>query len=241
MIQENQDFKFAPYSYSKLSTYNSCPKKFNYQYILKVGDVILDSPALAKGRCVHSILENYPEIPEDIKSNEYFQIAKDVCDKFLESDLKHYVINDKPKFVEQKIALNENFEPCEYKDKNVLFKGIVDQVLIDNDLFLNDFKTGKYVDERWQSYEQLLFYSIYFFIKHPNIQRIFISYLYVEHGLENKMMLERQYLENYKNILSTNISNIENDKIFKANITRLCDFCGFNPICDDYLLSKAGI
>ena len=201
----------------------------------------MDSPALAKGRCVHSIFEYSGNVSDEVKNSEYYQISRDIYEKFLQSDLKHYVLTDKPKFAEQRIALNKELKPCDYKDKDVLFKGIVDQVLIDNDLYLNDFKTGKYVDERWQSYEQLLFYSIYFFIKHPNIQRIFISYLYVEHGLENKMMLERQYLENYKNILSTNISNIENDKTFNANITRLCDFCGFNPICDDYLLSKAGI
>lgn len=233
--------KFTPYSYSKISTYNSCPKKFHFQYVLKVGDVQMDSPALAKGRCVHSIFEYSGVVSEEVKNSEYYQISRDIYEKFLQSDLKHYVLTDKPKFAEQKIALNIKLQPCEFRDKDVLFKGIVDQVLVNNDLYLNDFKTGKYVDERYQSYEQLLFYAVYFFIKHENIQNIYISYLYVEHNLENKMLLERKYLDNYKKMLLSNIINIENEQNFNSNITKLCDYCGFNQICEDYLLSKAGI
>ena len=227
--------KFNPYSYSKISTYNSCPKKFHFQYVLKVGDVQMDSPALAKGRCVHSIFEYSGNVSDEVKNSEYYQISKDIYDKFLQTNLSHYVLTDKPKFAEQKIALNKELKPCDYKDKDVLFKGIVDQVLVKDDLYLNDFKTGKYVDERYQSYEQLLFYAIYFFIKHENIQNIYISYLYVEHGLENKMLLERKYLDNYKKLLLTNIINIENEEKFECKITKLCDYCAFKEICEPYL------
>lgn len=231
---------YTPYSFSKISTYNSCPKKFEFQFVLKVGDVNLDTPALAKGRCVHSILEYYPNVPDDIKENEMFGEAKEVCDKFLSSKLGHYVLSDKPKFVEQKIGLNKKLQPCDYKDEDVLFKGIVDQIIIDDILMINDFKTGKYRDIKYQSFDQLMFYAIYFFIKFPNISKIQISYLYVEHNLENKIQLEREFLDNYKKQLLTNIINIENDKIFNYNYSRLCDWCGFNVMCEKYLKEKNG-
>lgn len=231
--------RFAPYSFSKISTYNTCPKKFDYQYVQKIGDIVLDSPALAKGRCIHSILEYYPEVHDDIKNNEYYEIAREICDKFIKSNLGHYVTSDKPKFAEQKIALDYNLEPCDYKSKNVLFKGIVDQVLIDLELHLSDFKSGKYVDFNYQSFDQLMFYAIYFFKKYSNIKVIHISYLYVEHNMENKIKLEREYFNNYLKQLLVNIKTIEDDFNFNHKFNdRLCNWCSFNVICEKYKKEK---
>ena len=224
--------KYIPYSFSKISTFNSCPKKFEYNYILKLEDKT-DTPALAKGRAVHSILEYYPEFDNSLMhADPIYTEAKEICDNFLNSDLgKKYILNDLPKFSEEKIALDINLNPCDYKDKNVLFKGIVDQIIIGNTLFLNDFKTGRYKDERYQSYDQLMFYAIYFFIKYTNIMEIHISYLYVEHNIENSLVLERKFLNNYIKTLITNIKKIEETIEFNKNESKLCDFCGFNEIC----------
>lgn len=231
--------RFSPYSFSKISTYNTCPKKFDYQYVQKIGDIVVDNPALAKGRCIHSILEYYPEVKDDIKNDNYYEIAKEICDKFILSDLGHYVTSNKPKFAEQKIALDNKLEPCDYKSQNVLFKGIVDQVLIDDDLYLNDFKSGKYVDFKYQGFEQLMFYAIYFFKKFQNIKKIHISYLYVEHNMENKITLQREYFNNYLKQLLVNIKTIEDDFIFDYKFNnRLCDWCNFNVICEEYIKRK---
>jgi CRISPR/Cas system-associated exonuclease Cas4 (RecB family) len=86
-------------------------------------------------------------------------------------------------------------------------------------------------DERYQSYDQLMFYAIYFFIKYQNIMEIHISYLYVEHNLENSLVLERKYLNNYIKSLITDIKKIEETTEFNKNESKLCDFCGFNEIC----------
>ena len=50
---------YAPFSYSKIGTYNQCAKKFWYTY---VSDIVIDkvgSLALERGSFVHYLLENY--------------------------------------------------------------------------------------------------------------------------------------------------------------------------------------
>ena len=67
--------KFAPYSYSKISTFVSCPKKFKFQYIDKIG-TFLDTPALIKGRTIHYLIENSSLSPDEY-SDEMKQNIKD--------------------------------------------------------------------------------------------------------------------------------------------------------------------
>lgn len=112
----------------------------------------MDSPALAKGRCVHSIFEYSGNVSEEVKNSEYYQISRDIYEKFLQSDLKHYVLTDKPKFAEQRIALNKELKPCDYKDKDVLFKGIVDNILI-RDYYPNEIIEVSNISEIPDGYE----------------------------------------------------------------------------------------
>lgn len=93
-------------------------------------------------------------------------------------------------------------------------------------------KTGKYKEEKWQEYDQLMFYAIYFFKKYSKIDKLKISYVYVEHeNLENSITLERKFLNNYIKQLITLIKNAEEDTEFLKNISMLCDWCDFKEHC----------
>ena len=95
---------------------------------------------------------------------------------------------------------------------------------------------GKYRDNRYQDYNQLLFYAIYFFEKY-GVQNINISFVYVEHNLENDLELDIKYLDNYKMELLSSIKTIEEDSEFCAKKSKLCDYCGFHELCYPELLS----
>jgi CRISPR/Cas system-associated exonuclease Cas4 (RecB family) len=90
---------------------------------------------------------------------------------------------------------------------------------------------GKYRDNRWQDYNQLLFYAIYFFEKYK-LEKIVISFIYVEHNLENILELNINYLDNYKKELLLNIKTIEEDLVFCAKKSKLCDYCEFQELCE---------
>ena len=228
--------KYQPYSFSKISTYKSCPRKFKFQYIDKIGKYE-DSPALIKGRTVHYLIENSQlspeEYSEEMKQNiQDYPGTLDIKKNFEESDLgKKYLRDiDKDAIQEFKIGLSNSLEPAEY-NKESLFNGIIDYICVkEGILYLIDFKTGKYREVRFQDYSQLLYYAIYFFQKY-GIQKIIISFIYVEHNLENDVELDIKYLNNYKKELLTSIKNIEDDVVFTEKKSKLCDYCGFHEKC----------
>lgn len=221
--------KYAPYSFSKLSTYKSCSRKFKYVYIDKVPVEKTDITALLKGGAIHSIIEHYPEPSNHKLADKY----KDIVDKFISSRLgqKYLSINSTREY---DFGLTKSLQPCLYNDKDALFRGSIDYIaIIDNDLFLCDWKSGKQKDEKYQDYNQLMFYAIYFFQKYPSINKINISYVYVEHDeIENSLTLDRQYLNNYISDLINLIKSAEHEVEFKKNVTRLCDWCEYKSHCD---------
>ncbi len=228
--------KFAPYSYSKISTFLSCPKKFKFQYIDKIG-TFLDTPALIKGRTIHYLIENSSlspnEYSDEMKQNiKDFTDALEIKNNFENSDLgfKYLKDIDKSPINEYKLGLDFTLSGIDYS-KESLFNGIVDYICVKNSiLYLLDFKSGKYKEQRFQDYNQLLFYAIHFFEKYQ-VPKITISFVYVEHNLENSLELDIKYLDNYKRELLTAIKRIELCTDFKPNKSKLCDYCGFHEIC----------
>jgi len=221
--------KYAPYSFSKLNTHKTCARKFKYNYLDKAPKSKTDMTALLKGGAVHSILEHYPIQSTHKLAPKYQRIA----DEFIKTKLgEKYLSQDSIR--EFNFGITPDLKPCKYNDKGAMLRGSVDFICtLKNILHLIDWKTGKLKDEKWQDYNQLMFYAIYFFQTYPKIDTIQISYVYIEHkDCENSLTLERKYLENYTNELLTSINNTETDEEFKKNVCGLCNYCEFKLHCD---------
>jgi CRISPR/Cas system-associated exonuclease Cas4 (RecB family) len=220
--------KYSPYSFSRLGCHDGCNRQFKYKYIDKIPEGPRDMTALLKGGAVHSILEYYPKTTTHKLAPKYQHIA----DKFVTSRLgAKYLTKESTR--ELRFGLDENLEPCGYSYKKAIFRGSIDFVAPVNDLLhLIDWKTGKLKDIRWQNFNQLMFYAIYFFKRYPSINHIKISYVYIEHDTENDVLLERQYLQNYIDQLMELIHCTENDTEFKKNPTKLCDWCPYQLHCE---------
>lgn len=222
--------KYTPYSYSKISTHQQCNRKFKYVYIDKVKPGKKDLTALLKGGAVHNIFENYPN-PGTHKLAPKYQ---HIFDNFIKTKLgEKYVKTDSIR--EYSFGLTEDLQITTYAAKDALFRGFVDHIcIIENVLHLIDWKTGKLKEQRWQSYDQLMFYAIYFFQKYSHVNTIRISYVYVEHNeAENDIVLERKYLQNYVNDLMSLIYAAENDIQFQKCPSKLCDYCEYKEHCDN--------
>lgn len=220
--------KYSPYSFSKISTHKSCNRRFKYNYLDKAPRNKKDMTPLLKGGAVHSILEHYPNESTHKLAPKY----KYITDKFLQTNLAKKYLGLKS-VREYDFGLTTELMPTKYNDKEALFRGSIDFICtIDDTIHLVDWKSGKYKDPKWQEYDQLMFYGIYFFQKYPTIDKIKISYVYIEHeDMENDVVLERQFLSNYIKQLIDLIKCAETDEIFEKNETKLCDWCDYQTHC----------
>ena len=219
--------KFSPYSYSKISTFESCKKKFDYTYITKIKLKPKYNEALLKGGAVHSILEDYPEASSHKLAEKYYPSVK----TWIESPRGQSILTV-PSQNEISFGLNSRLEPVEYKDKTAMFRGFIDRIFVkDSKIVIMDYKTGKYREPQYQTYDQLMFYAVWFFQKFPEVLEIKIIYEYVEHLESNELDLHRDNLGNYKMQLVKLIHSIETCEDFSKNLTKLCDYCDYQELC----------
>lgn len=239
---ETKEIKFAPYSFSKISSFEGCPQKFKFQYIDKLKPNIEDNYHLIKGRNIHKFFElmgnsekfqehalKHPEEIQTVKS-----IFKDIknpnhtLNPFLQA-----ITNDHNTKKEFKIGFDYSMNPCAYSAKNCLFRGIIDLVcIVDNTLNLVDYKTGKAKEFSYQDTRQLMFYGLWFFKYRPHIEKIKINYVYVEHNQNNSIVLERKYVSDYESQLRNSITQIESATEFHKKTT-FCKFCQYRDVCKD--------
>ncbi len=221
--------------------FNQCPKKFEYQYIQKIGEWV-SSEALDKGKLVHTILEydgdiqkiknsgTFKEVQENKiltkeKVKECFQIFKD----FKSSKIGQWLQDKESLFDELPIGMNKDLEIVDYNSNEVIFRGYIDKVAHDNDtLIIIDYKTGKFKAD--MPFTQLLYYGIALFSKLP-FDNILVMNIFVEHNKFNKLVLKREDIERYKTALFTNINTIEDTKVFNKNETALCNWCPLMAHC----------
>ena len=121
------------WSYSTLSLYQQCPKKY---YHLKVAKDIKEpqSEAMLFGNEIHKIAENYvvngTPVPEKYKQ--------------IEAALESVRNIEGEKLCENKLGLTQDLKPCGFFDKNVWWRGIADIIILQGDRALTiDYKTGK--------------------------------------------------------------------------------------------------
>lgn len=208
------------YSYSKLSTYNQCPRKYKFNYIDKIK--VDDLTCLIKGRKLHKELENI--------NKDNFEHSSPLIKSFLNNnlDIKEQLFNKNIK-KEFRFGLDKNFKPCKYSSK-AFYGGIIDLIYIDNILTLVDYKTGNYKDAKYQDFYQLMSYSLFFF-NHQNINKIKLRYCYIEHNLENNLIISKQSTNSTKEWIVNTVNNIEHDKNFECKYSVLCNYCQFKNFC----------
>lgn len=226
---------YSPYSISKLGTYNQCPKKFKFHYIDKVKIPFGMSVALYKGSHIHLILENNFNYNIEFKTNdiyttEEFNKTIEIVKKFENSDLgKKYKKIIPQANLEEDFAFNTKLELVDFKSKDAWIRGSADLYLkIKEKAYIWDYKSGKDKSEdETFGIDQSMAYSIYMFIKYPDVNIVKAIFCFVEHQKEKAIIYKRENIRDYLKHFYNLTKNVENDKSHKANISPLCDYCDF--------------
>ncbi len=248
------------YSYSRISTFLQCPKKYEFTYIQNLPKQM--NNALIKGSKVHSIFENIDTFIKykQTKSNNTSKLGFNnttLVENVNSSKLENNILIN-PKLLntfetQEYSSIVENFiksplgELLKYpnsreveifldKDfnpalKDKYFVGYIDRVNFTNTgIEIIDFKTGKYKDIKYQDFNQLGLYGIYVMKKY-NLDKVKLRYVYVEHNKENTLEIDIPFINELTQKYKNIINELENTKEFKKCVTRLCDYCDYKDKC----------
>ena len=128
------------WSYSSLSLFQQCPKKY---YHLRVKKDVVEPPSrqMLYGSAAHKAAEDY--IKDGTPLDPRFDFMQDTLDA-----LKN---RDGEKLCEFRLGLTEQLEPCSFSAPDVWWRGIADLIILEEGKTAKvvDYKTGKsqYADE----------------------------------------------------------------------------------------------
>lgn len=243
-IEKPNPKKLPVYSYSKFNTYKTCPKQYYFQYIEKKPTT--QKPATIFGQFCHEVLENFHKTflnkaPEDMdlvmqkcfidaKNNwkklltkEQIFEAKDIMQTYLDQLCKSQFPNVVDVEKEIWIPIDDEFILC----------GFIDRVDREGDkINIMDYKTTK--DEKYlKDTLQLSLYS-YFFYKEENIKNIKGSFILLKHNM--KMLSTEFTVDNIIEAKDKTLKlfrQIQEDKLYRAKPSFLCNYCDFAPLCEE--------
>ena len=155
------------WSYSSISLFKQCPRKY---YRLRVLKDIKEPPAkhLTYGNAVHKACEDYGKQGSRIPKE--YEFIKRHVDILLRTKGEH--------FLEYRMGLTKDLEPCKFFDKDVWWRGIADFVAVDGEVaLLVDYKTGK--SAQYADTHQLQLLSLALFAHFKEVKRIRCGLLFL--------------------------------------------------------------
>ena len=227
-------------SYSKITSFISCPLKYNFQYIEKLEGDPASSSSAQLGKYIHEVLEHYREgldINEVAKlfENKY-TIAdeeKAVIPRLLENARDHYAPYAGKHF-ESELKLEHKVS------EDYTINGIIDKLyhIVDDGKFaIVDFKTGR---TKTDNSLQMKFY-IYLLWKsrevHPSKITCKVYYLRTKQTVTYEY--DEDTMREFEGWLMTMCELVEKVEKFNHNFSSACSYCQYrNTNCVPYKIRK---
>lgn len=156
------------WSYSSMSLFQQCPKKY---FHLRVAKDIIEpqSEQMRYGLDAHKAAEDYVRDGVDLPA--HLTYMKEPLDRLRTMDGQH--------LCEHRMGLTADLEPCGFFDENVWWRGIADLLVVNGDkASLIDYKTGK---STYPDTKQLELLSLATFKHFPEVQTVKAGLLFVVH------------------------------------------------------------
>lgn len=199
-----------PWSFSSLSTFKTCPRKYEAEVVLKSTPQRAESEAQLYGTRVHKAFEDHQrdgtELPVDLRMHQKYM------DKLRASRIEGTLK------VEHRVALNAKLEPCDFfaRDANgkelVWWRGVIDyDAEVGHDIFhLSDYKTGKVKND----FTQLRCFALYKFME--GAQRVKTEYYWTQTQQAVSMPFDRSSIKSILASLEPDLAQYA--EAFRSNI-----------------------
>jgi hypothetical protein len=174
------------------------------------------SPAAQRGTGIHSEGENY-------LLNKTF-----ICPPSYQKVSGHLMgLKARKAIPEMKMAVNEKWEPVDYKASDAYFRGIVDVHYIHEEtLHVEDFKTGQIYSSHPA---QMEVYTALAVAEYPEVKYITTRLVYVDQGIVTPpKTVEVSRVKPIRMLMDGRIKIAEEETIFPATPSAdACRFCGY--------------
>ena len=163
--------KKLAWSYSRIETFEQCPRKFQLQNILKPENFKFRENEITKrGKAVHDQLETAltpggGQLPVELSHVQ--PIVDSILQKFPQVQ------------TERDIAFDHSLNLCDWFDTTVCwFRAQLDVLAVnDTEAIIYDWKTGKVRDKP----DQLRLYAAVVFMMYPEVQTVHTAFIFVDH------------------------------------------------------------
>jgi putative RecB family exonuclease len=249
------------HSHSSLSTFEQCPYKFKLKYIEKIDPIIKDTIESFMGKMVHETLEKlYMDLQydkvisiEDLlhflnhiwyeNYNDQIVIIKKqyTMEKYLslaKQYISDYYQKYKPFNQTKTIGIENHLIFPLDKQKNYQIQGFIDRLSEKEPRHfqIHDYKTSSRLPSQKQldSDRQLGLYMLGVKNQYPQVKDITLIWHFLKFNKELQSTRSNQQLEKLKDKVITLIKRIESSKTFTCNLSPLCNWCEYKPICPQH-------
>lgn len=212
-------------SWSRLSDYQQCPLKFRLKYIDKVFKFDDKSPHLIRGSNIHEGLETYvikciAGQKSGVKMMSQLPEVRNTV-PLIDRIMQQYP-DVQP---EAQVAVNDRYQMVDWFSKDAYWRAIIDLTCLNNaECLVIDWKTGKvrdYLDE----FGQLHLTALIIMMAKPEIQKIRVAYVYVDHKEIKDIEVTRAMIPELKEHFDSEHMRMNADHEFKAIPNEFCKWC----------------
>lgn len=211
-----------PYSLSRLSLYEMCPRRFKFKYIDKLPELVEDAGQF--GRLVHEMIakqlkgEGIDDLLVDLPDEERDR-ALDYVKKAISFDVGKVI------GVEVKFAVDENLDVVDFESSKAVLRGIIDVVSEkDGEYYIWDWKTGRSKPTAFQ----IMFYA---FVLYKNLPISKAGYVLLSSNEALLFDVDMTGLKLTAKKVDGLIKKLEQDEEFKPKAGPHCAYCSWIEKC----------
>jgi putative RecB family exonuclease len=245
------------YSHSRISAYETCPKKFELAYVRKI-ETAMEPVEAFLGKRVHEALQwlyaqvRMTKIPSEDALLEEFRRRWEECrhdgvalaradldyNHYLavgEKELRTYFRRHHPFDGGVIVGLEQKVEFCLDDEGRYPFIGYIDRVMKirDGEWEIHDYKTSTSLPSQAEvdGDRQLALYHLGLKRMYPDVREVTLvfHYLFSDEVLRTRRTPEQ--LEALRREVIRTIDAIESCREFPAKLSALCDWCEFRSLC----------